>query len=280
MAPEVPKIECADRVLKEVETMRLIFNILSILNNVGCVLTSALFILYYRSAYKKNLWEEVSEDKGRFRKHSIIMLWWISGTIMISVFNLNILLIVPLLILGAFSATFWSVAPNSLDRNSGPSPSLQPQLHSSSQSRGLERELLLQDFSPNQSTLLPDLGKHLAHKAAPKNTMTIYPSFTINEIAVVGLGKYCITKVQEIDGELYCGTFDFGNKELDFILAQASERAREVVVGSLVKDAQSVRHIQIPHPINVGIKAVLGKPQQGVDEAFIPLVITEVFSPR
>jgi hypothetical protein len=276
----VPEIERSDRVLKEAETMGLIFNILAILNNVGCVLAVTIFILYYRSAYKKNLWEQVSEDRGRFRKNSIIMIWWIFGSIMISVFNLNILLIVPLLILGAFSATFWSAPPNSQDQYPWPSSSSQPQLDSNSVSPGSKRELLPQDISPDELTLLPDLGKHLAQRGAPQSTMTIYPSFTIKEIAVVGSGRYCITKVQEIDGVLFCGTFDFGNKELDFILAQATDQTRQAVIGTLVNDSQSVRHIQIPNPINIGIRAVLGKPQQGVEEAFIPLVITEVFSPR
>jgi hypothetical protein len=110
--------------------------------------------------------------------------------------------------------------------------------------------------------------------------MTVYPSFTIREIAVVESGRYCVTKVQEIEGELYCGTFDFGKAELDYILAQATNRTKDVVIESLMEDPNSVRHIPIPNPINVGIKAVLGKPQQGIDETFIPLVITEVFPPR
>ncbi len=93
----------------------------------------------------------------------------------------------------------------------------------------------------------------------------------------MGLGSYCIARVQEIDGELYCGTFDFGNQELESILAQAAESTRDAVAGSLAEDAQSARHIPISNPIHVGIKAVLGKPQQGIDETFIPLVITEVF---
>jgi hypothetical protein len=99
----------------------------------------------------------------------------------------------------------------------------------------------------------------------------------IKDIAVVGLGSYCVTRVQEIDGKLYCGAFDFGNDELESILAQATESTRDAVAGSLKDDPQSVRHIPISDPIHVGIKAALGKPQQGIDETFIPLMITEVF---
>ncbi len=77
---------------------------------------------------------------------------------------------------------------------------------------GTKRELIQQEVSPSQAALLPDLGNHLAQKGAPQDTLTVYPSFTIKDIAVVGLGSYCITKVQEIDGELYCGTFDFGTR--------------------------------------------------------------------
>lgn len=277
MAPEVPEIECSDRTQKDGETMGLIFNILAILNNVGCVLTLTIFILYYRRAFKKKWWEQAGAQKGRIREHSIIMLWWIFGTILITVFNLHILFIIPLLILGAYSATFWSVSPNAESRDLEPSPHLQPQFDSSGLLPDRKQELTQQEVSPGQAALLPDLGKHLAHKGAPQNTMTIYPSFTIREIAVVALGSYCITKVQEIEGVLYCGTFDFGAAELDSILAKATEKTKDAVIGSLRQDSGSVRHIAIPNPINVGIKAVLGKPQQNLDETFIPLVITEVF---
>ena len=259
--------------------MGLIFNILAILNNVACVLTSTIFILYYREAFKKKSWEKLGGERGRFREHSIVLLWWIFGTLLISIFNLNILFIFPLLILGAFSATFWSVHPNHENRDLKHSSSSNPQMDWSSESPDTKQELIQQDVSPGEAALLPDLGKHLAHKGAPQNTMTIYPSFTIKEIAVVGLGRYCITKVQEIEGELFCGTFDFGYEELESILAQATETTRDAVDESLKQDPQSMRHIPIPNPIHVGIKAVLGKPQQGIDETFIPLVITEVISP-
>jgi hypothetical protein len=258
--------------------MGLMFNILAIVNNVGCVLTLTIFILYYRNAFKKNSWEAAGEERGRFREHSIVMLWWIFGTLLISIFNLHILFIFPLLILGAFSATFWSASPSTQGRDSGPS-SLQMQLDWPSESPDTGQGLIQQEVSPGQAELLPDLGKYLAHKGAPQNTMTVYPSFTIKEIAVVESGRYCVTKVQEIEGELYCGTFDFGKVELESILAQATKRTRDVVVESLLEDPNSVRHISIPNLINVGIKAVLGKPQQGIDETFIPLVITEVFPP-
>jgi hypothetical protein len=107
--------------------------------------------------------------------------------------------------------------------------------------------------------------------------MVIYPSFSITEIAVVCLGSYCITKIQEMNGDCYCGTFDFGNEMLDRILAQASGRTKDVVIESLTQDPKRIRQILLPHPINVGIGAILGNPQQGLDEVFIPLVITEVF---
>ena len=254
------------------------FNILSILNNVACVLTLAFFILYYRTAFKKNSWEGLALERGKFREHSIIMLWWVFGTLLITMFNLNILFIFPLLILGAFSGTFWSVAPDARDRRPGPSSHLQPPLNPPGELAGGKQELIQQDVSPSQAALLPDLGKHLAQMGALQDKMTVYPSFTIKDIAVVGLGSYCVTGVQNIGGELYCGTFDFGDAELDGILAHATGSTRDAVAESLIEDPQSVRHIPIPSPISVGIKAVLGKPQQGIGETFVPLVITEVFS--
>jgi len=131
--------------------------------------------------------------------------------------------------------------------------------------------------SVQSTTRLPDLGKHLALKGQPQKQMVIYPSFTITEIAVVGLGCYCTTKVQEIEGVSYCGNFDFGDDVLGRIMAKATRRTKDVVIGSLTQDPESVRQIRLPHPINIGIGAVLGNPQQGIEETFIPLVITDVF---
>jgi hypothetical protein len=221
----------------------------------------------------------VSKEKAKFKGRWIIMLWWLSGTLMITFFGLNILFIFPWVIIGAFSATFVSRYPNSENHDPASPSSLPQHLNWSSESPVTKQEPIQREVSPGEAELLPDLGKHLAQNCEPQNSMTVYPSFTIKEIAVVGSGRYCITNVQEIEGESYCGAFDFGDAELDNILAQATEATKEMVVESLMEDPRSMRHISIPTPFNVGIKAVLGSPQQGIDETFIPLVITEVMPP-
>jgi hypothetical protein len=128
-----------------------------------------------------------------------------------------------------------------------------------------------------QSSRLQDLGKHLALTGSPQKTALIYPSLDIDEIAVVGTGKYCTTRVQPLDGNLYCVTFDFGDDVLGQILARATLASQEVVIESLTEDFDSIRHLRLPDPVNIGVSAVLGDPQQGLEEIFIPLVITDVF---
>jgi hypothetical protein len=129
----------------------------------------------------------------------------------------------------------------------------------------------------NRTTRLPDLGKRLALKGQPQKFMAIYPSFTIEEVSVVGLGRYCTTVVQEMDGELYCATVDFDDEILDRLMRQATPGTKDLVIGSLTEDPASVRRILLLHPINVGVGAVLGTTQHGLIETFIPLVIVEVF---
>jgi stage V sporulation protein K len=130
---------------------------------------------------------------------------------------------------------------------------------------------------PTDARKLPDLGKYLASKGMPQKTALVYNSWELDDLAVVGRGHYCTTRVQPLDGNLYCTTFDFGNDILEKILARAPAATKALVAGSLAEDPESVRHVRIPNPINVGIVATLGNLQQGLHELFIPLVITEVF---
>jgi len=131
--------------------------------------------------------------------------------------------------------------------------------------------------TPERSAWLPDLGKHLAMTRAPQKTKVIYPSLTVDEISVVGLGKYCTTVIQEMDGKQYCATLDFGDEMLTRIMESSTERTRDVVIGSLTEDPEHVRRIPIPDPIRIGVEAILGSPQQSLEETFIPLILTNVF---
>lgn len=131
--------------------------------------------------------------------------------------------------------------------------------------------------SSNPTRLLPDLGKYLASKGMPQKSAFFYSSWEIDDLAIVGSGHYCTTRIQPMDGNLYCATFDFGSDILEQILARAPAATRALVTRSLAQDPDSVRHLRIPNPINVGIAATLGNLQQGLHDAFIPLIITEVF---
>jgi hypothetical protein len=123
----------------------------------------------------------------------------------------------------------------------------------------------------------PDLGKYLASKGMPPKTALIYTSWEIDDLAVVGRGRYCTTRVQPMDGNEYCVTFDFGGDILEQILMRAPTATQALIRRSLAEDPARVRHLPIPNPINLGIAAILGDSQQCLDEAFIPLIITTVF---
>jgi len=130
---------------------------------------------------------------------------------------------------------------------------------------------------PSDAKQLPDFGKYLASKGVPQKTALIYNSWEIDDLAVVGRGHYCTTRVQPMDGNLYCATFDFGSDILEKILARAPAATGTLVARSLADDPENARHLPIPNPINVGIVATLGNLQEGLHELFIPLVVTEVF---
>jgi stage V sporulation protein K len=131
--------------------------------------------------------------------------------------------------------------------------------------------------SSSPTRLLPDLGKYLASKGMPQKSAFIYTSWEIDDLAIVGRGHYCTTRIQPMDGNLYRATFDFGSDILEQILARAPVATRALVTRSLAQDPDSVRHLRIPNPISLGIAATFGNLQQGLHDAFIPLVITDVF---
>ena len=274
-----------EKIAKESETLAVLFKLLAALNYTACVLALTVNILFYRKPKKKDSPEETRKEKLKFRKHWIVMILWLLGTIIISAFDLNIFWLVPWMFIGAYVAAHFSGDANNPNQKGSPPVSIKSCVDSPREMLNVgkvitrpntSRDNTITDVKPNQS-YLPDLGKHLALAGTPQKQMMIYPSFTITEIAVVGIGCYCTTKVQEMNGVLYCGTFDFDDDVLGCIMARSSERTKDVVIGSLTQDPESVRQIRVPHPINIGIGAVLGSPQQGLDESFIPLVITEVF---
>jgi hypothetical protein len=131
-----------------------------------------------------------------------------------------------------------------------------------------------------QTKCLPDLGKYLAGKGVPQNSALVYNSWEMDDLAIRGRGHYCTTIIQPLDGNLYCATFDFGDAILTEILARATIETEAAILSSLSKDRESIRQIPLLTPINTGVVAVLGNLEQGMNETFIPLQITEVFGLR
>ncbi len=126
-------------------------------------------------------------------------------------------------------------------------------------------------------TLLPDFGKHLAATGTPQESIFVYATWEMDMLQVVGLGRYCSTRVQPHEGALYCATFDFDDDVLCEILKAATRETLDAVTVSLIDDASGARNLLLPTPVNVGVAAVLGKLEQGLHDVFIPLIITEVF---
>lgn len=131
--------------------------------------------------------------------------------------------------------------------------------------------------APTQSNALPDFGIHLRAIGSDQKTMLIYTSWQMDVLSVVDAGQFCTTRIQSHDGVLYCATFDFGIEVLSELLDASSQRTFDVISTSLLEDPSTTRNIRLPEAISVGVGAVLGEVQQGIDGPFIPLAIVEVF---
>jgi hypothetical protein len=127
--------------LQEAKTgqVKTIFTILSVLNDLACALTLALFLLFYRKPAKKGTPEEVFIEKQQFKGHWIILAFWLLGTIVVGSFEVNVLWVALFIVVGAYiaSSSKSSAAAIQLAISRTQNPARNPELHKANASVGV-----------------------------------------------------------------------------------------------------------------------------------------------
>lgn len=78
-------------------------------------------------------------------------------------------------------------------------------------------------------------------------------------------------------GIVYALSLDFDECRLEEILKRAPANIVAEIRESLDADPNTPRRIDFEGSVSFGVKAHLGKPQQGAHEEFVPLIVDEIF---
>ena len=133
--------------------------------------------------------------------------------------------------------------------------------------------------------MLKDYGLLLYNqtKGVEKKPQWVFMDFVVPNIARVKPNLYSVTSKTVVDGEEYAMTIDFDKDILDSMLAllpdYISKQLREVLKGEDNYPLYIDLSKNPGDPISMHIRTKLGELQQGEDEDFISMIVTEVLQP-
>lgn len=130
---------------------------------------------------------------------------------------------------------------------------------------------------PELRRFSPDLGFKLSRMGFSRGSKITFFPIRLNLFALVREGLYTATSNYEFAGKLHCASFDFTAPILDLIVNGLPEPLRGQFVGALkCAPFMAVAGLAIEFDATVEV----GELTQGQEEAFVPLIITEVIESR
>lgn len=134
--------------------------------------------------------------------------------------------------------------------------------------------------------MLKDYGLLLYNQTRdlPEKPQFVFMNFVIANLARVEPNLYSVSSKTEVEGEEYAMTIDFDKAILDSMLAllpgYISDQLRQALKG---EDNYPI-FIDLSQnpgdPITMDIRTKIGELQQGEDEDFISMIVTEVLKPE
>jgi hypothetical protein len=134
--------------------------------------------------------------------------------------------------------------------------------------------------------MLKDYGLLLYNqtKDLSEKPQFVFMNFVLPNLARVQPNLYSVSSRTEVDGEEYAMSIDFDKDILDNMLAMLpvyiSDQMRQVLKG---EDNYPI-FIDLSQnpgdPITMDIRTKIGELQQGEDEDFISMIVTEVLEPE
>ncbi|HEY4759314.1 MAG TPA: hypothetical protein VIH42_01910 [Thermoguttaceae bacterium] len=144
----------------------------------------------------------------------------------------------------------------------------------SSASRGTQLR-----FEENRDDILKkDYGCYLANSGVLINSAHYFYSVPVDHISILDINMFSMSSVIKIEGKEYAVTFDFDEYFLWKIMELAQDNVISAFQAGLKKGLKPPHTIDFPEIFYVGIHAVMGNPQIGMYEQFIPFNIKAVIS--
>jgi len=122
----------------------------------------------------------------------------------------------------------------------------------------------------------PDYGLMLVNRGFGPNVDHLYYNFPLLSLTILGPGRYSTTVEQPFEGQMYALSLDFNEEQLEAILSKASTDLRLFLHDAISRDPATPRAIDFTDSVSFGVRAHLGRVQQGERESFVPLVVQEV----
>jgi len=122
----------------------------------------------------------------------------------------------------------------------------------------------------------PDLGLHMTKITPHAKTFNFIP-FKMFHISRIHYNAYSATSTINHENREFCVTLDF-NKEMYAKLIDIFPADIAVEINRIFqKSFKGVEMVNLPFPIEIGVKANLGKKQSNEKEEFYPFDVTDVF---
>lgn len=122
----------------------------------------------------------------------------------------------------------------------------------------------------------PDYGLHLMKKGYTEKQDHHFYDFKLYSLTVLGRGQYSTMVDMPWNGELYALSLDFNQDQYEKIILKAPSQIAIFLKSEIENDPSSARTIDFEGEVTFGVRARLGKLQEGQYESFVPMVAQEI----
>ena len=121
----------------------------------------------------------------------------------------------------------------------------------------------------------PDLGVYIT-KITPNAKSTSFIPFKMFNISRIGSHSYSTTSDIHHEDREFCVTLDFNREMYAKLMKVFPSEIATAIERIFQKPHKGTEVINLPSPIEIGVKAQLGKKQTNEKEEYIPFDVTDV----
>jgi hypothetical protein len=125
----------------------------------------------------------------------------------------------------------------------------------------------------------PDFGKYLVEQCLRRDVTHTFYDVSINHISIVDVNLFSVSFYKGSCGKEYAVTLDFDEHYLWEIMKLAPKSVLDEFSDALKRVVSKPCSIEFTTSFQVCVDAILGEPQRGQFEMFVPFNVKRVFQP-